>query len=65
MRTSNQLDGTNDDDVIVKENTSKRVNRKKKSRNVQITFQLDGTGGPPVSFFFITLSLKRRFSLCF
>lgn len=49
MRTSNQLDGTNDNDVIVKENTSKRVNRKKKSRNVEITFQLDGTGAPPGS----------------
>lgn len=45
MRTSNQLDGTNDD-TDEKEKTSKRVNRKKKSRNIEITFQLDGTGPP-------------------
>ena len=38
------------------EKPSKAVNRKKKSRNVKITFQLDGTG-PPVRFDRLTRSI--------
>jgi len=43
MKTSNQLDGTNDEII------SKKF-RKKKSKIIEISLQLDGTG-PPVKFF--------------
>jgi len=42
MKSSNQLDGANDE-VISKEC------RKKKSKIIEVEFQLDGTG-PPVSY---------------
>ncbi len=52
MKTSNQLDGTNDEII------SKKF-RKKKSKIIEISLQLDGTG-PPVNslivFFFLELS---------
>jgi hypothetical protein len=46
MKTSNQLDGANDD-VMSSNNTKKP--RTKKLKIIQIEFQLDGTG-PPVSY---------------
>ena len=46
MKTSNQLDGTNDEVISVN-----RIKcRKKKSKDIEISFQVDGTG-PPVCYF--------------
>jgi hypothetical protein len=58
MKTSNQLDGANDE-VIAKEC------RKKKPKTIEISLQLDGTG-PPVSYliyYFFLLDLSLLFFL--
>ncbi|UJR16176.1 hypothetical protein I4U23_003086 [Adineta vaga] len=46
MKTANQLDGTNDE-VMSETSTKKTSRRMKKSKVIEISFQLDGTG-PPV-----------------
>jgi len=50
MKTSNQLDGANDEITSDNSNNKKKNCRKKKSKIIQISLQLDGTG-PPVSCF--------------
>ncbi len=47
MKTSNQLDGTNDEII------SKKL-RKKKSKIIEISLQLDGTGPPVNSLIFFS-----------
>jgi hypothetical protein len=54
MKTSNQLDGANDE--VISSNC-----RKKKSKIIEISLQLDGTG-PPVSYF--TFLFELSFVLC-
>lgn len=52
MKASNQLDGSNDE-VISNNSTKKNKNRKKKSKIIEISLQVDGTGPPVFCFLFI------------
>ena len=58
MKTSNQLDGSNDECDSSKMN-SLRSKERKKPKRFQISFQVDGTG-PNVSFTLNDLELSDR-----
>jgi hypothetical protein len=62
MKTSNQLDGTNDEITSDNSKNKKKNCRKKKSNIIQISLQLDGTG-PPVSCFSVTCDLSSLFCI--